>query len=241
MHLRKTFVTAMLSLGAGTLLGGCDDDKIASRESEIRDLVVHSNFGTATRAHDCEAYEWGRVCEHYEPLPILSRWDDRCEIDDPADACGKIAVQTHDDREILAALDAIESAVGRVIFDRKSIGRRPESEIERGILVSYGTATRFPSSTSCGEVTRENAPLEAGVLENGVWTGVLTVHLGAPGCGYDFSIVIHEFGHALGMHAHFKGFGHGPAWNSNAWNVLYSIYNSPIGASREQINAARVR
>jgi hypothetical protein len=41
----------------------------------------------------------------------------------------------------------------------------------------------------------------------------------------EYDVVLHELGHALGMHNHFSGFGDGNAWGQNAERVLRTMYN----------------
>ncbi|WP_375585651.1 hypothetical protein [Cyclobacterium xiamenense] len=169
------------------------------------------------------------------------------------------------------ALDTIEKEVGKKLFDRASIANTPDTDIKRGIIVSRGTALgQFGSTTDpngCGHVSQgvgtTSYPLPTFtiteqatsgevldyVLTDGFYdaTGtintVLYVHIGAAACANEINVdmVIHEFGHALGMGAHFDGFGIGPAIDGNFWNTLHTIYNNPTGTTEDDLVIYQVK
>jgi hypothetical protein len=41
------------------------------------------------------------------------------------------------------------------------------------------------------------------------------------------AIVVHEFGHALGLANHFNGFGIGDSTSTAFWDVLATLYGNP--------------
>lgn len=184
---------------------------------------------------------------------------------------GLIPVKTGDFDLANQALDQIESEVGRTLFDRTSIANTPNNQITRGIIVSEGTALGAFGSTedpnACGHVsssigTTAYPPFEYEVFYDSV-TGeymgyelndawydnmgnintVLYVHIDAPACANPITLdlVVHEFGHALGMGSHFEGFGFGPAVDGNFWNVLYTMYNNASGTNETDLNINQIK
>ncbi|MCW5234992.1 zinc metalloprotease [Verminephrobacter eiseniae] len=54
-------------------------------------------------------------------------------------------------------------------------------------------------------------------------------------------IVIHEVGHALGLGAHFKGFGDSDGPIGTAfWPVLATLYANPIGTPKASVVVKQV-
>lgn len=72
---------------------------------------------------------------------------------------------------------------------------------------------------------------------------VLYVHIGSTQCQNEIrlDLVIHEVGHALGLGGHFQGFGFGPAIDGNFWNILNSLYKSPIGSNENEIEFKQIK
>lgn len=133
-----------------------------------------------------------------------------------------------------AAIDQIENKLGRVVFDRESIANTPDDEIARGLIVSFGTALgpNGVDENSCGHVSgyKDSTAYPPSFYEDsGAINAVLYVHISSSKCTASRDVVIHEFGHALGMGPHFEGFGIGPAVNGNFWNVLANIFNNNVG------------
>lgn len=71
---------------------------------------------------------------------------------------------------------------------------------------------------------------------------VLYVHIGSSACEseIDLDLVVHEIGHALGLGAHFEGFGYGPAVDGNFWNVLNTLYHNPIGSYGSSVDIHQI-
>lgn len=157
----------------------------------------------------------------------LKKWDIAGE--------GLIPVKHNDSDLALQAMDAIESKLGVTLFDRNSIVNVADEDVERGIIISEGTARGSlgdPQPNICGSVHPIKQPIgpEAEWYdEYGVIFGPLVINIGSDdpnGCtqGQDLrQIAIHEFMHSLGMGTHFQGFGIGPIYSDNAWNVLHNI------------------
>jgi hypothetical protein len=163
------------------------------------------------------------------------------------DVDGLIPVKHKNISQAIHAMDAIESKLGTLLFDRNSILNTPDDEVERGIVVSFGTALGGPSGPTpngCGHVGR----VGGATSYDQDWyddqyhlNGPIQVNIGSDdpnGCtnGANLNeIAIHEFMHALGMGDHFTGFGLGPIYDDNAWNALFNIYNNPVFTLRDDL------
>lgn len=153
-----------------------------------------------------------------------------------------IPVKTNGEPRAVPAMDAIEAKLGYVVFDRTSIAAADEATITRGIVFRQGTSY-LPAGANpqsyCANVAR--APFEGGypstfMFAPGEISARLYVNLDNPQCTASPEIVIHEIGHALGLGAHFKGFGDddgpiGPAF----WPVLATLYANPIGTPKASV------
>lgn len=212
---------------------------------------------------DDSGFPWYNVHPQITDFVKLKSWNTSLD--------GLIPVKTGGYLLADQALDAIEEEVGRPLFDRQSIANTPNDQISRGIIVSQGTALgAFGSTTdpnACGHVSEgigttaypfpifnyeydpDTGELIGYTLDDGWYdnTGnintVLYVHIGAQSCQNPIGIdlVIHEFGHALGMGAHFEGFGFGPAVDGNFWNVLHTMYNNPTGTSEDDLSINQIK
>lgn len=159
-----------------------------------------------------------------------------------------IPVKTNGEARVVPAMDAIETKLGFVIFDRTSIETADEATITRGIVFRQGTAY-LPAGANpqgfCGNVS--DAPFGGGwsasLLSPGELTGRMYVNLDNPQCVADAEIVIHEIGHAMGLATHFKGFGGDDddgAIGPEFWPVLATLYANPIGTPKASIVVKQV-
>jgi hypothetical protein len=131
-----------------------------------------------------------------------------------------IPVKTKNVPRATQAMDAIESRLGATIFDRTSIADTPDDSIDRGLIISLGTAD--PTSSLCASADfPDGASAEI--------TGRFFIHIDRPGCTATLDATIHEFAHPLGMFEHFQNFGNGNAIGELFWRVLRTIYSNPIG------------
>lgn len=117
------------------------------------------------------------------------------------------------------------------------------------VIVSFGTAyippeeterfDRFSANVSRGKgLGHRPARGENGEI-NGPWLYMNLGHDG-PGCMLTKQIVIHEFGHALGLGRHFPGFGCGRQIISNDfWDVLATLYGNDCGTSFPSLDIRR--
>lgn len=162
--------------------------------------------------------------------PSLSRWT------------LPIPVKTSGDPRAAAALDAIESRLGKTLFDRSSIASLDDASITRGLVVSVGTSCApqgTPIANNCGNVSVARGgcavPVPASDRE---LNGRIYINLDSPdpaGCKASQSVTEHEFKHALGMYAHFDGFGIGAATSELSWRVLRTIYANPTGTQQSAL------
>lgn len=153
-----------------------------------------------------------------------------------------IPVKTNGEPRAVPAMDAIEAKLGYVVFDRTSIAAADEATITRGIVFRQGTSY-LPAGANpqayCANVAR--APFDGSwpstfMFAPGEISARLYVNLDNPQCTASADIVIHEIGHALGMGAHFKGFGDGDGPIGPAfWSVLATLYASPIGTPKASV------
>lgn len=153
-----------------------------------------------------------------------------------------IPVKLNDSTQATYALDLIEATLGKTIFDRTSIANLPDANISRGLVVSMGTAVNQSGgvdSTACGVVSSApGSPFIAGNIidSTGRMNAKLYVNIGSSACMADLNqIATHEFGHAIGLGAHFTDFGMGAIINSEFWNIVKTIYSNPIGSTLSTI------
>lgn len=152
-----------------------------------------------------------------------------------------IPVKTNGDPRAAPAMAAIEAQLGTVVFDRTSIASTDEAAITRGIVFRQGTSY-LPAGANpqsyCANVS--NAPFSGGWPANSVRTpgelsAKLYVNLDNPQCTASADIVVHELGHALGLGAHFSGFGNGPAISTDFWSVLLTLYANAPGTAKAAV------
>jgi len=63
--------------------------------------------------------------------------------------------------------------------------------------------------------------------QNGIKSNPVYVNLGNGHCDVTQAIVVHEFGHTLGLANHFNGFGIGNSTSMVFWDVLATLYGNP--------------
>lgn len=152
-----------------------------------------------------------------------------------------IPVKTNGEPRAVPAMDAIEAKLGYIVFDRTSIASADEATITRGLIFRQGTSY-LPAGANpqsyCANVAR--APFDGSypstfMFAPGEISARLYVNLDNPQCTASADIVIHELGHALGMGAHFAGFGDDDAIGPAFWPVLATLYGNPIGTPKGSV------
>lgn len=112
------------------------------------------------------------------------------------------------------------------------------------IHVSYGTSyvgggdyrkrrANVATGKNCGEKIRPSR-------DHGIASHPVYMNLGNARCGVTLDIVIHEFGHALGLAEHFEGFGlpdEGPPVDPRFWDALATLYANRPGTQQKHLKA----
>lgn len=103
------------------------------------------------------------------------------------------------------------------------------------IQISYNTSyvptgfTDYASGNYCANVS--TGPYSGNPIvpdwQNGVASAPVYLNLGNGKCAVTQDIIVHEFGHALGLANHFNGFGIGPAISDEYWDTLATLYGNP--------------
>jgi hypothetical protein len=152
-----------------------------------------------------------------------------------------IPVKLNNEPRAIAAIDEIEGRLGTIVFDRTSIANQADEQIVRGIIVSVGTSYIPPGSSPCqGAGGVNGGPGFDGGYPDPFLNGAeisarLYVNLDNSGCTASYDVTVHEFGHALGMGAHYGGFGNGGAVSPLFWRVLQIMYSNAIGTPASSI------
>ena len=113
------------------------------------------------------------------------------------------------------------------------------------IQISYGTSYLPPGSTDyasyCANVS--TGPGLGNIIlpdnQNGIASSPVYINLGNGHCNVTQDIVTHEFGHALGLSAHFNGFGTGDSTSSVYFDVLATLYGNPQSTTANNIVVKR--
>ncbi len=155
---------------------------------------------------------------------------------------GLIPVKLNGSALAQEAIMQIEAVLQMSLFDTTSIADTSDEMIDRGIIVSEGTAIG-PGGTvtrnTCGHVSafpETTVFPEKFYNSEGRINTRLYVSLSSKKCMASLEIAIHEFGHALGLGKHFSGFGIGEAIAPSFWQVLYTLYYNDVGTSAEDLN-----
>lgn len=205
--------------------GGCGGDGSTSptttswSEEQIRDQIVESNLNHPA----------------YPTQGRLKRWNIPIQVNTNGIARAEEAVARY------------ETLTGGLISFT-----RVEGTPSRGIVfIEGGASNPDGTQTSCGNVTDTPAPspfFHPQVDSSGALSGVAYIHLGSAACDdakegdYRSAIAEHELGHALGIQGHFDGFtGDEGLRNPNMFNVIYNMYNNPIGTTAQDLRIAIVR
>lgn len=116
---------------------------------------------------------------------------------------------------------------------------------ENFIQISYGTSYVPPGTTDyqayCANVS-EGPGVGNMILPNseyGIGSNPVFVNLGNGHCDVTQDMVTHEFGHALGLANHFKGFGTGDAISPAFWDTLATLYGNPQSTTAQNLIVRR--
>jgi hypothetical protein len=166
-------------------------------------------------------------------------------------------------------MNALEAKLGITLFDRTSIESLPDDGVAftRGIVFSQGTAY-LPPGAAAGSYCANVSGYTNGFPHGGFPTGFLSapgemakagttvvnagppaststklyINLDNPQCTASAFVVIHEFGHALGLGSHFAGFGFDDKSDNQQdfYDVLKTLYSVPPGTAKASITAVRL-
>lgn len=180
-----------------------------------------------------------------------------------------VPVKTNGDARVVPAMNALEAKLGMTLFDRTSIENLADDGVAftRGIVVSQGTSY-IPPGAVAGSYCANVSGFKTGFPNGGQPPGLLSapgeiaksgttvvnagppaststklyINLDNPQCTATVAIVIHEFGHALGLGSHFAGFGFddGSDNQQDFYDVLATLYSVPAGTAKASITAVRL-
>jgi hypothetical protein len=137
------------------------------------------------------------------------------------------------------AIDAINRKLkGRLVLQTTT----GIPEVDNYIHVSYGTSyvedgdyqNCLANVATAKHCKRQILPS----AEHGIASRPVHMNLGNPYFGVSVDIVIHEFGHALGLARHFEGFGEpedGPPFDEPFWAALATLYAHPHGTAMKKL------
>ncbi|WP_139131221.1 hypothetical protein [Pseudomonas sp. ENNP23] len=180
--------------------------------ADVRNAVEKTNLSS-------EGYPWvGRA------IGVLKRWS------------LPVPVKANGDARAIQAMDEIERQMGFEVFDRTSIEALPDDQIKRGIIVSVGTAFVAPDMRAADAKGNVSSQPNSGAwslpptIARGLLDSRLYVNIDGPVSKASLEVVIHEFGHALGMGEHYLGFGDSRhVISPRFWSVLRTLYANEPG------------
>lgn len=222
---KKSLAYCLLPVLLAACGGGSDKKDSTTHSNTISSTTVLEGYLDKTNISSY-GFPWGSVSSG-----ISKRWS------------LPIPVKTNGETRANPAMDAIEAKLGFTIFDRSSIANVPNHEIKRGLILSKTTAylpaganpQNYCANVSAGPFLGNYPYPQEFLLNTGEISTVLYINLDNPQCIASADIVIHEFGHALGLGSHFQGFGDGPAINNDFWVVLATLYGNPIGTLKANV------
>jgi len=143
-------------------------------------------------------------------------------------------------------MDTIEAKLGYTLFDRTNLTASPAggfagivfSDSGHSYLPPGWNGVSYDANVSAGPDLPNwpSASLTAGCEIS----AAVYVNLDNPIRTVNADIVVHEFGHALGLGSHFAGFGDGPAINADFWDALGTLYGAPAGTNAAAVAVVRV-
>ena len=228
LSLVRIFLVLSLALASAGCLNNSSDSKTVGPEG-IYNNLYKSNL-------DSNAFPWeGRVHERSK------RWQGAITV-----YFAEPHSTTDEDRaRVVRAMDEIESKVPMIQFDRR-LDTLPEDD-DVGLVISFGSAVGawgVINSNACGNVGGAPHAVSQSFsypwnfyADSGEINTQLYVHIDSAKCRASHGVIIHEFGHALGLGEHFEGFGIGPPINANFWNALWNLYNHEPGEDADIIRA----
>lgn len=225
--MRKRILGSLLLVG---LLHGCGtggDNIQENAGNQITGTTASVEADLLTTNIDSTSFPWNNVADG-----VLKRWAYESKL---------IPVKINGSSEASYALDTIEATLGETLFDRTSIANSDDTSVTSGLIVSMGTAVGpggVVDSTACGNVSSAagSPSIEGSIIDGtGRIDAKLYVNIGSTGCSPRKDIAVHEIAHALGMGAHFTGYGVGSVIGGNFWSVLKTIYSNPVGTRPENL------
>ncbi len=232
--------TLTLALAAA-LLTGCGSDLLGDSDATLDDAGIRSTVTTANiNYYNVSSTGSGTTAGTH-------RW---VAASDATSTAIAVYIPTPANSTETDLANKVRNAIGT--YNRKLAGLVTLTEVSSApasggyLRVSYLTSYVPTGSTNysgfCANVS--TGANQGDVVFPDSTTGtfnnaVAWINLGNGHCDVTQDIVTHEVGHALGLGAHFNGFGDGDSISTAFWDVLATVYANPVNTTAAQLTIRR--